>query len=1375
MLAKTDAPYSVIKVFWDPIEKYAFKSPAYVEKMFVDPGRGAQDDDISAKYLESFERSLQSIRIYLSNLNRRMPHKMMAWTEDELNEYKFNTECFWSEITEIRVSFKPQTKQISLDWILVRPCAEGHKFYSVILLWMAKICSLYTDINFVVSDCLEVNRHIMKRMDFLEEVKKSEKYPRLEYNYILSNFKCKQLRAEHFQLENKLDILDIKRNIIRLKRQAFPSERQLNDWSYVQGKFLNNRKALKHYMMQRFAAKKRLDVTSDTFREQYEKEGEEFEKKIMLYIEEKLKKSEDNYRTKIEKKQKSKTQFHSSTHHEMAPEIDLDASESPVLKRHQTLESTDFEPQKTKRRKNAELSESRDEIQSIVMASGKIQTKRLYRVKWQNNSNETWENREFFEENSIRRNMRDEYDKLIEEGKGQLVPKRLVTILSEDQNDVLYEIERIVAAFGNFVSGQNSQLNKRKYLVKWIGYDVPTWEPREIFDTPGLKRLLDNYDNLIFTGQRRPILHDEVILLKHNNIKSKDGVDYEALSMDTPKKDSINIGSSSFLNSIGTAPSSSPTSQQHSSRREVDEILACYGRRPSVDMSNPQKRRYLVRWTGSDELTWETTQALDQIDTRTNRMRLDYDLLLQKKKRRYIRIHEVDILENNELRALPGVDYKALSLDLNDEIDVDPSRPRSHQLKRFKKIHALEIPSIPQSEKSSLDHKPLSLDLNDEIDVDPSRPRSHQLQIIKKIHALEIPFIPQSEKSNLDHKPLSLDLNDEMDVDPSRPRSHQFKKLKRIHEQEIPSITQSEKSSSDHTEGTEIDRIIAAYGQRRNAHIDDLQKTRYLVKWKESDNMTWIPKEYFDQNSELDRKRKDYENLIDNKKRRRIARSEIDLTENNKIKSKEGVDYEELSMDVHKKKAAPPLDRMQYLPSALSRFHERLKPHPVYGSTSSSSHSMSQNDVDRSRSHITTSGIDLTEGDMKKTIMGMYNEENSDEVKDEERHAYTPGNLSLSSKSSDTQPQKIEKIIAVYGTNTNAKHDDTQKMRYLVKMTGSEDLIWVPREAFNSESIRMRIAYDLQIKNHERRRILRHEVKIFPGNILKSIDGINYEELSMDVDKTNSTIPPHRMVYTPAALSRFHERLKSHPMHSSTSSSSHSMSQKDVDRIIAVYGYDASRKKNGVYGRYYLVRWIGSDEPSFKPSSFFSADKRLDKMRKSMNSAIGLRKIRILYDIEVIINSDNQPEPIPGYNYEAASKDIINRKDLYNLDMESETQPHTHTIVPEEITIQKDKDMERRIIHDSLSEHNEENVSIFRSSYEDPGIQMKIDEDGNETMEKSIQPELTAMKLRGKPPTSILRENYPMYETSSDDSSRRSYSSSSQDNSSESDASQSDD
>ncbi len=64
-----------------------------------------------------------------------------------------------------------------------------------------------------------------------------------------------------------------------------------------------------------------------------------------------------------------------------------------------------------------------EDIQSIVQAAGHVLNGRLYAVRWPNQSDETWENREFFDTNEYRRGMRDEYDRLIREGRVQLKSK----------------------------------------------------------------------------------------------------------------------------------------------------------------------------------------------------------------------------------------------------------------------------------------------------------------------------------------------------------------------------------------------------------------------------------------------------------------------------------------------------------------------------------------------------------------------------------------------------------------------------------------------------------------------------------------------------------------------------------------------------------------------------------------------------------------------------------------------------------------------------------------------------------------------------------------------------------------------------------------
>ncbi len=86
--------------------------------------------------------------------------------------------------------------------------------------------------------------------------------------------------------------------------------------------------------------------------------------------------------------------------------------------------------------------------------------------------------------------------------------------------------------------------------------------------------------------------------------------------------------------SNGILPSSVPLSSHDISQREIAKIVAVYGRKLRVRRDDPQLTRYLVKWVGSDDLTWETVEVFDKSEFHTE-MRRAYDSLRRDHQQRY--------------------------------------------------------------------------------------------------------------------------------------------------------------------------------------------------------------------------------------------------------------------------------------------------------------------------------------------------------------------------------------------------------------------------------------------------------------------------------------------------------------------------------------------------------------------------------------------------------------------------------------------------------------------------------------------------------------------------------------------------------------------
>ena len=76
------------------------------------------------------------------------------------------------------------------------------------------------------------------------------------------------------------------------------------------------------------------------------------------------------------------------------------------------------------------------------------------------------------------------YDEWIEVGAGRLRPIDLGPPSKEGFEAEFYVVD--------YVTAQRLR-RRREYLVKWEGYDEPTWEPRSSFVGAEAKRKLDNF------------------------------------------------------------------------------------------------------------------------------------------------------------------------------------------------------------------------------------------------------------------------------------------------------------------------------------------------------------------------------------------------------------------------------------------------------------------------------------------------------------------------------------------------------------------------------------------------------------------------------------------------------------------------------------------------------------------------------------------------------------------------------------------------------------------------------------------------------------------------------------------------------------------
>jgi hypothetical protein len=530
MIAKTDAPYSVLKKFWDPYEVITFGSPKAIEGKFVDKNQGNQPEDITDHYLESFVDSLREIRSYFFNLHDKILRKdTRGWTDEKLEKYGFVEKIIWSEVTETRISFDPVNRRISLDWIMIRPCAEGNKLYAITMYWMAKICAIYKDIDFQIHDCLEVNRGILRKYEFHEQKYFYKEWERDIYDFIYTNTQCKKLKLETWKLEDKIRECDVMNNIMILRQEKFRSPKEMNDWEYVQKMFYDNDHLVEDYMKHMFAAEHNLEIGSRQFNIKYAEEEFDFKKKIQKAM--RLRLSRERYEHYKRRPQQKLAKLNASRSISSSPTANIDLTDtSPHEKEDKETDEQDIV-------EDQDEIEEDDEITNIILASGQRLQSRIYLVEWKISKDQTWEKRDFFDLNEHRKELRENYDLKIKKGNTKLVNRRSIpTALPGDDDDQQYqEIEKILAAYGNQTRGNPNNRHQRRYLVKWKNDDVTTWEPKEIFNrSEHLQKMREDYDRLLSTRQRRLIGINEITPLRPRGVGSLPGIDYEFNSL--PRK-----------------------------------------------------------------------------------------------------------------------------------------------------------------------------------------------------------------------------------------------------------------------------------------------------------------------------------------------------------------------------------------------------------------------------------------------------------------------------------------------------------------------------------------------------------------------------------------------------------------------------------------------------------------------------------------------------------------------------------------------------------------------------------------------------------------------------------------------------------------------
>ena len=227
----TDAPYPLIKTFFDPREKQTFVSPKKMEEDFfpghIDPTTkqlisSGLTEYIPADYLDRFSLFLQIIRKNIDSLVKKQNSDMIELYCDIMY-----------------VEFKILKNNIILNWVAVRPCAEGRGFYSVLLYWMIHCICRHRGLRLEIKDCLDTNLKILREKQFdIVSIQHELHEDVIQYNAIATYHLCLQLNdTDTWKLSDKIRVDG---ENITLNPDQYPSAAELNDWDKLQERFFTS-------------------------------------------------------------------------------------------------------------------------------------------------------------------------------------------------------------------------------------------------------------------------------------------------------------------------------------------------------------------------------------------------------------------------------------------------------------------------------------------------------------------------------------------------------------------------------------------------------------------------------------------------------------------------------------------------------------------------------------------------------------------------------------------------------------------------------------------------------------------------------------------------------------------------------------------------------------------------------------------------------------------------------------------------------------------------------------------------------------------------------------------------------------------------------
>jgi len=236
----TDAPYPWIKTFFDARERQTFVSPQRMEEDFF-PGHrdtttkqivnSGLTENIPDNYLDRFSD-------FLTKIDEKIDFLVREQRRVGNRNYEHPMVSLYSDVVYVEFTFKGGN--ILLNWISVRPCAEGSGFYNVVLYWMIHCICKHEGLGLEIKDCLDANVKILEKKNFTIVSTPHDRHGGvIQHNAVASHDRCLAMNnVDFWNLRNKIREFE---NSIMLIPEQYPTATQMNDWGWVQNKFFNSK------------------------------------------------------------------------------------------------------------------------------------------------------------------------------------------------------------------------------------------------------------------------------------------------------------------------------------------------------------------------------------------------------------------------------------------------------------------------------------------------------------------------------------------------------------------------------------------------------------------------------------------------------------------------------------------------------------------------------------------------------------------------------------------------------------------------------------------------------------------------------------------------------------------------------------------------------------------------------------------------------------------------------------------------------------------------------------------------------------------------------------------------------------------------------